>query len=143
MTLIRYRPLSDVVDRRQWSDRLARAWSGQAADEGDQGFVPAIDIQESVDEFTLFVEVPGVDPEAINIRVTGDVLTLEGEKRLPADGDVTWQHAERRFGSFTRSFQLTTPIDTQKVAADSKHGVLRISLPKADVARTRKIPINA
>ena len=142
MTLIQYRPLYDVPNRRDLSDRLTRAWSGHSNQPVEQSFVPAVDIQETPEAFTLYVELPGVEPDSIGISVTGDVLTLKGTKSSSPDAGFEWQHIERSFGSFTRSFRLASPIAAQKVAADSMHGVLRITLPKADSAQTRNIPIN-
>ena len=142
MTLIQYGPLCDVPNRRDLSDRLTRAWSGRSDPPAEPSFVPAVDIQETPEAFTLYVELPGVDPSSIDVSVTGDVLTLTGTKSSSPDAGFEWQHIERSFGSFTRSFRLASPIAAQKVAADSKQGVLRITLPKADSARTRNIQIN-
>ena len=101
-----------------------------------------IDVTDSEGELRVRAEVPGVDPEKLDIQLTGDVLTISGEKTEESEskeGARTW--SERRYGSFSRSLQLPCPVDTDSVVAEHKHGVVTVTLRKADAVRTRRIEV--
>jgi HSP20 family protein len=112
-------------------DRPAGAW------------IPAVDVYETADELVVLADLPGVHPSAIQLSVDGRVLTLRGEKPAPggpskAESD---QLRERRFGPFLRHITLPTEVNVDAVRADFRLGVLEVRLPKAEEARTRRIPI--
>jgi HSP20 family protein len=109
----------------------------------EEAWQPPVDILETADHIRFEIEVPGVEPEDINVSVTGDLLTLRGSKRHPKDiNDVQWHRNERSFGSFARSFKLLSPVDNEKVTADFHNGLLSIVLPKAESSRRREITVN-
>lgn len=98
------------------------------------------------DENNVYVEglAPGIDPEKLNISVTGDILRIEGEKQQlsPEIKQESYHRNERSAGKFLRSMTLPSDIDTEKVSADYSNGVLRITLPKAEKAKPKKISVN-
>jgi HSP20 family protein len=107
-------------------------------------FEPVLDVAESRDQWIVRTELPGVAPEDVEISVTGNVLTLKGEKKSEksADGEA-FRRTERRHGKFLRSLEFPTELDAAKVEATAKHGVLTIVLPKAEAAKPRAISIKA
>lgn len=117
--------------------------TGHAPETGGAVWQPAVDIRETNDGLEVLVEAAGIDAKDVDISVHGEVLTIKGERKVPEAVEKTHTHlAERSYGKFGRSFRLPVPVATDKVSADYKHGVLRISLPKAEPARTREIKVN-
>lgn len=106
---------------------------------------PAVDIIEQDDEFVVHADAPGFDPKDIEIDVTQDSLEIRGtskqikEERSDGDGRRSYIRSERRYGSFTRSFRLPTPIVPDKAKASYRNGVLEIHLPKAEEAKTKPV----
>lgn len=104
----------------------------------------AVDIRESADGYEVTASVPGVSPDQVEITVLGDRLRIRGERRDDAeqrDPNGRWILRERRFGAFERSVTLPSAVKADAAAADFKDGVLTITLPKADEARPRTIPV--
>lgn len=105
---------------------------------------PAMNIWVAEDDAILTAELPGIDPNDLDISITGDTLTLSGECKpdeLPEDAKIHRQ--ERGYGSFTRSFQLPFVVDASKVEADYARGILKVSLPRAEADRPKKIAVKA
>lgn len=103
---------------------------------------PPIDVAETPETVIVKADVPGVRPEEIEISVDNNVLTIKGEKReekTGGKGSVHW--VERRSGTFLRSVTLPTGVDAEHVSAESKDGVLTVTLPKRAEARARKIEV--
>jgi HSP20 family protein len=104
----------------------------------------AVDIRESADGYEVTASVPGVSPDQVEITVLGDRLRIRGERRDDAeqrDPGGRWILRERRFGAFERSVTLPSAVKADAASADFKDGVLTITLPKADEARPRSIPV--
>lgn len=117
---------------------LAREGLGMA------GWAPSVDVSETDDEITVRAEVPGVDAKDIEISLTGQVLTISGEKKETTETkDESYYRSERRFGSFKRSLQLPAGIDAEKVTAEHRNGVLMIHLKKRESAVPKRIPVKA
>jgi HSP20 family protein len=95
-------------------------------------FNPTVNVKETDNAIEVTAEVPGLKPEEIEVSLTGNILTLKGEKKEEKEETKGSYHlVERRFGSFSRSFRLPMDVDRDKVQARHKDGVLTISLPKA------------
>ena len=108
-----------------------------------QGFSPAIDLSESDVEFTVKAEFPGVEPKDLDISLTGDVLTIKGEKKEEKEEKERGVHrVERSFGSFARSFSLPCEVQENKIKAKFENGVVTIMLPKAETAKKKSIQID-
>lgn len=105
---------------------------------------PAINIWTNEDGQFISAEMPGVNPENIDIDVTGDGLSISGERK-PDDvaKDAHYHRRERSYGSFSRTIQLPFMVDTKKVEASFKNGVLLISLPRAEADKPKKITIKS
>lgn len=105
-------------------------------------WMPALDIAEKGDAVTVRAEVPGVDPEQIELTVDDDELTIRGSKdETHEEKDKNFFRSERRFGSFYRRVKLPAAVDPGKVTATSKDGVLRIDLIKNKAAQPKRIPV--
>jgi HSP20 family protein len=105
---------------------------------------PAMNVWTNEDGAVVTAELPGLDPNDIDISVVNDTLTIKG-KRNPDDcgEDVRFHRRERGCGSFSRSFQLPFQVEPGKVGATFKNGVLEIKLPRAEADKPRKITIKA
>jgi HSP20 family protein len=105
-------------------------------------FTPRVDILETDEELTLFVDLPGVRPEDADVRFENGELALHGRCGPRAHaGDFTRQEYE--VGDFYRAFAIGEDIDADRIAAELKHGVLTVHLPKREAARPRKITVRA
>ncbi len=105
---------------------------------------PAIDVAEEEDAIIVRAEVPGCKAEDIEISVHGNVLIISGEKKLSEEkNEKGYYHVESTYGSFRREVTLPTDVNQSKVDAAYKDGVLSITLPKAEKAKTIKVKIKA
>lgn len=103
---------------------------------------PAMDVDETPDAWLVSLEIPGLDPKDVQITVTGDTLVVRGEsKREEAAADSTPYHRERHFGSFERTLTLPQNVESEKVAASYKNGVLGLTLPKRSESKPRSIQV--
>jgi HSP20 family protein len=109
------------------------------ADTPGQFHAPAIDIAEKQGVYELTAELPGMSANEVEVAIADGRLTIKGEKREERKEEKEGYHlSERRFGSFQRSFTLPEGVDTTKISADFKDGVLTVSLPKAPEAQRRQ-----
>src|SRR5215467_254476 len=106
-------------------------------------WVPSVDVfQTGEHELVLKAELPDMSREDIDVSVENFVLTIKGEKKLSTEvKEDQYQHIERRYGAFSRSFSLPRTVDSSKVAADYRNGVLTIRLPLREEAKPRQIKI--
>ena len=148
MTLVRWSdPLREFA---QLQDRINRVFSdayGRGNDEGlmtSGTWVPPVDIYQNGDhEVVLKAELPDMSREDIDITVDNGALTVRGEKKLSGDvKEEQFHRIERRYGTFTRSFSLPPTVDTTKVAAEYKNGVLTVRLPLREEAKPRSIKVD-
>lgn len=137
----------DRFDMERLFDRfLSDPWSpGERGLFGRVGpWTPPVDITESEKQVVVRSEIPGVDPENLSITVSGDVLTLRGEKSDSSEQKgENFYHAERHFGSFRRDVRLPATVDSDRVNAEYENGVLTITLERKEGAAVKKIPVSA
>lgn len=150
LTTRRQRP---VVEQGPWSlhQRLSRMIDdaigayplfGREGGTLESTWLPAVDVFENDDELRIVAEVPGVRPEDVKISLENNVLSIRGEKKHVVDeGSAQVYRYERAYGTFSRSFTLPTTIDPDKINAAYESGVLTVTLPKAERARPREIPV--
>jgi HSP20 family protein len=106
------------------------------------GWMPDVDISESDESFVVTAEVPGMQREDVHVEIEGNVLTLSGEKREQREEKETERYLyERSYGSFRRSFTLPAAVQEDRVSADFRDGLLKVTLPKDGGARGRKVEI--
>ncbi|MDE3195867.1 MAG: Hsp20/alpha crystallin family protein [Acidobacteriota bacterium] len=105
-------------------------------------WAPAVDILETEDAITLKADVPQVNVKDLDIRVENNTLTLRGSRKFEKDEKVKgWHRIERSYGDFVRTFALPNTVDTEKVGADYKDGVLTVKLPKKEAAKPRQVKV--
>src|SRR5262249_49747458 len=110
------------------------------------GVLPvSVDVHETDQGYELCAALPGWKPDDINVTAHGDTITISGQHRTDQrqDEGKTYHLRERRFGSFSRSFSFPSPIETNQAQARFEHGELILTIPKAERARPRRIPISA
>jgi len=124
------RVFEDSVTRLMSEPRTSRPWS------------PAVDILETENELVVKADLPDVGLENIDVRVENQTLSIKGERRFEEDASVQGYHRiERSYGSFVRSFAVPNSVDTEKVSADYKNGVLTVKLPKKEAAKPKQIRV--
>lgn len=149
MAIVRWEPFREMVTIQDRMNRIfdeafrANRGAGSEEDYALAAWAPAVDIYEQEGNIVLKAELPGVDPKDVDVRVENNVLTLRGERKF--DNDVKkegYHRVEREYGSFGRSFTLPTVVDTEKIKAEYKDGVLRVTLPKREEAKAKQISIS-
>lgn len=109
---------------------------------GSNGWEPDTDIFETKDNFVISAEIPGLRKEDIDLTLENDILTLKGEKKRKTAGEQqNYQLNERRFGKFCRSFVIPDSIRPEEIKTSLKDGLLRISIPKPEVAKEKEIKV--
>lgn len=105
--------------------------------------LPAVNVWEDAESYSVEAELPGLKAEEVNIEVRGRELTISGERRLPTHEGGRWHRRERGVGRFAKTLTLPGDFDAQQVQASLERGVLSIRLAKLEAARTRQITVNA
>lgn len=141
------RSLNSTLDRMMSLNRvLDQAMNGSLpAESTSRVWVPALDIVEKRDAYVVVAELPGVSQNDVELSFEQNVLTIRGQKSSlldPAkDGELRVFTAERVSGAFERAIRLPEFVDSEKIAAELRDGLLTITIPKATAARPRKIEI--
>ena len=105
-------------------------------------WAPSIKVIEKENEFMVKVELPGVKEEDINISITGNILTIEGEKETESEVEKKgYYYSETSYGSFSRSIIIPSTVDASKIEANCDKGILEITLPKTPEVKPKKITL--
>ena len=145
MSLIRYNNpwnLLNNLQRNPYNNPEHSRLNADDASATTANWTPSVDISESENAFTLQADIPGVNPDDIDISMEKGVLTIKGE-RLSEDveKDENFRRVERQSGQFYRRFTLPDTADAERIEAKSAHGVLTVTIPKQEVAMSRKIEV--
>ena len=145
MNFVRWSPFRDMSILQNQMNRLFEdALHSWPTDTEASAWSPAADIYETDNDLVVHADVPGIDPKQIDIRVENNVLTIRGERRFEAKVErENFHRVERSYGTFARSFTLAAAVDSEKIQANYKNGVLSITLPKAEQAKPKRIQIAA
>lgn len=143
MAMMHYEPWSLHRDLVNEVNRLFERRTGDDSSGATAEWMPAVDIEEYADKFVLYADVPGVEPDSIEVTLENGVLTLSGSRAAPAERkDVQARREERASGRFYRRFSLPETVDSESVSAHGKHGVLEIAIPKRAASQPRKITVS-
>jgi HSP20 family protein len=144
MAIARFDPFRDLAVLQDRVNRLFGDAYGSREEGVFSNWVPAVDIFENEKkELVLKAELPDIRKEDVSVTVENNTLTLSGERKFDAEVKKEHYHRlERSFGSFTRSFSLPATVDTTKIGADFRNGVLTVRLPFRDEAKPRAINID-
>ena len=144
MTMMRYEPwnLLNQIAREldpNWQGNVRRDDESSAA---TSSWSPSVDIKEEEGRFVIYADIPGVNPQDIEVSMENSVLTIKGERKLEnREDNKAFKRVERIFGSFYRRFSLPDIADADKITASGKDGVLEVVIPKRPSAQARKIQI--
>jgi len=104
--------------------------------------VPHFDISETEKDYVISGEIPGIDVKDLNITLTDGIITIKGEKKKETEEkEENYHRIERHYGSFERSFRVPDKVKTDKLDANYKDGVLKLTLPKAEISDVKKIEV--
>jgi len=131
MAFARWDPLRDLLAIQHRLERMST---------GPQGWTPAVDLCETADTFVVTAELPGLTREQVRIEVHDGRLTLHGRRdaRVPCE---QYHQVERGHVEFSRSFALPASVDAERIAADLRHGVLTITVPKRPDLGPRRVDV--
>jgi HSP20 family protein len=136
--LAKWDPFRDLVGVEEEFDRLI----GRMASHG--AWVPALDVRETEERFEVTVDLPGLDPENVNVTFENAALTISGTRELAEEEkQETYHRIERSYGTFARSVRLPRTADASKIEATFDRGVLRVSVPKTEAAKPRTIEVRS
>jgi HSP20 family protein len=125
-------------------DRLFQGLTGAVSGEPGAGVFPLANVTEDKNNYYVRAELPGVKAEDLDISVTGENMSISGERKIPVEGEEARYHRrERNAGKFSRMLSLPGHIDTQKVEASCANGILTVVLPKAEAAKPKQISVKA
>lgn len=106
-------------------------------------WMPPVEAWESERDIHLSMDLPGVQPEDMDVQVEGDQLIIKGERQSSAgDESKNYKRQEKTYGSFYRAFSLTTPVNKDKITASYKNGVLEVTIPKAEAVQPKQIKVS-
>lgn len=146
MAIVRWEPFRDLVTSQDRFNRLFNESFSRLFGEEDgtlRNWTPAVDIFENDNNIVLKAELPGVDPKDVEVRVEDSTLYLKGERKFEKEvKEDNYHRIERSYGSFARSFALPGTIDSDKVQAEYKDGLLTLTIPKREEAKPKTIKIN-
>jgi HSP20 family protein len=141
LSRINFSPFADVDDMpamRHLQDAISRFIN----EPNIRPWTPPVDILETEDELLLKMDVPGVSLEQVDIRLENETLTIKGERKFEQPQGKGYHRIERAYGTFARSFTLPNTVDTERVKADYRAGVLTVVLPKKELAKPRSIKVD-
>jgi HSP20 family protein len=148
MSIVKWSPLKELEDMRKDMDRLFEDFFAPVARRrrwlkpGVSVVVPNIEMYDRKNEIALKAELPGVNKEDIDLTITKDSITLKGEVKKDEEvKEEDYYACERSYGSFTRTIALPVEVDSEKVKASFKNGVLEIVLPKKEESKPKEIKI--
>jgi HSP20 family protein len=147
--IVRFDPFEDLARLQREVNRLFED-SNRSGSRGSSEmtsarlWAPAVDIYEDGNEIVFRAELAGLKQEDIDIEMTGDTLTIKGERRFEdKQQKENYVRVERAYGQFQRSFTIPVPVEHDKVSASYRDGLLEIRVPKAEATRPKKVQVRA
>ena len=146
MNVVRYRHWPRQAARQEQINHLfERFFDNGAANSSAESnrWVPRVDVREEADRFVILADLPGIDPEQIEIQMDKGVLSIKGQRNSEAASETErYSRVERRQGSFHRDFALPDSADAEGIVASGRNGVLEISIPKKAESAPRRIQVS-
>jgi len=134
-------PFEELNRMRRDMERLTEGITRGYTRGSSAGVFPLMNLTEDNDAYYIRAELPGMKADEIELSVTGDSLSISGERKIANEADAKYHRRERESGKFNRILNLPGPIDVEMVDASSVDGVLTIKLPKSEAAKPRQINI--
>jgi len=146
-TIVRWDPFRDLV---RIEDELGRLfgrtfeWAEPMRPAARGSWMPSMDVYETEDEIVAKLELPGIEPEDVEVSVEDSTLTVTGRREFSSEvKEEDYHRLERRYGSFTRAITLPQTADAEKVEARFDKGVLTVAVPKVEKAKPKKIEVKS
>jgi HSP20 family protein len=145
MDLVPWRPFGgELSSLRREMDRVWDRFFGETplAKRAAEEWWPSVDMSETKDNYVVKAELPGLESKDVDVSISGDVLTIKGEKKKEEEEkDEHHHYVERYYGSFQRSFRLPSNVKSDKIDATFDKGILKVTLPKVEEAKKKKIEV--
>jgi HSP20 family protein len=137
-----WKPFRELSTLRDEIDKLWDRLFKEEMEPFRREWMPSLDVSETKNNIVLKAEAPGMDAKDIDISLARDILTIKGEKKQEKEEkDENYHRIERNYGSFSRSVRLPQEVQSDKIKANYKDGVLKITLPKSEEAKAKEIKI--
>lgn len=146
MALTKWEPMAGLGSLRR---EMERVWEdffdgGALAQRVLGSSEPAVEVSDTKDTVIVKAQVPGMTKDQIQVQVTGDLLTIQGEMREEEKKeDKNYYRREFRYGAFTRVVALPTAVQADKAEAELKDGILQVTIPKSEESKAKAVPIKA
>jgi HSP20 family protein len=150
MNIVRYRQWPQNPLQEEFRQMFERFFEGSQLDPRDTDdssvvtsqWTPRVDVKEEKDRFVLYADLPGIDPDDIEVSMDKGILTIKGERSSETSEQTDrFSRVERRYGSFHRRFALPDSADPEGIQAHGHHGVLQITIPKRPESAPRRIQV--
>jgi HSP20 family protein len=142
-TTSRFTGMFDQMER-EMQDLMEGFWGTDGGQLANVRFVPSIDLVEGENEFTVTVDLPGLKPEEVNVELKGESLWITGErKEEKEEKEKTYHRIERTYGEFRRVLPLPSAVKEGEIEAKFTDGMLKVTLPKAEEAKTKHIEVKS
>jgi HSP20 family protein len=142
MRLVPYSPFREIETMQRQMNRLFDNLVGFTEDQYNTSFIPAAEIEETEQALHLKLEVPGLEPQDLNVEVTADAVSISGERKSESRTEEQGMvRSEFRYGKFQRVIPLPTRIQNTNVQAEYKDGILRLTLPKTEEEKNKVVKV--
>ena len=144
--IVRFDPFEDLTRLQREVNRLFEdnGRPGRSAEPAStRAWAPVVDIFEDQNEIVVKAELPGIRQEDIDIELTGDTLTIKGQRKFEDTARKdNYVRIERAYGQFQRAFTIGVPVQNEAVTAGYKDGVLEVHLPKSEATKPKKVKVS-
>ena len=143
MSLIRWKPFSEIDSLQREMNSLFDSLVPTTSDRLSTGFIPAAEMEETPEAILLKLEIPGMDAKDIDIQVSAESIAISGERKSETKTEEKGMtRSEFRYGSFSRVIPLPTRVQNTSVNAEYKDGILNLTLPKAEEEKNKVVKVN-
>jgi HSP20 family protein len=147
MAIVRWEPFREILSAQDRLNKLlnqtfSQIFGSEGQELGNRAWAPAVDIYETDHNLVMKVELPGIDPKDVEVRVENQTLVISGERKAEKDlKEGNYHRVERSYGTFSRSFTLPGTVSTENVTAEYKDGLLILTPAKREEAKPKTIKI--
>lgn len=147
MAIVRWEPFRELLSTQDRFNQLfnqtfSQAFGKESQELGSRNWAPAVDIYETDHNLVIKTELPGIDPNDVEVRVENNTLFLQGERKFEKNtSEENYHRVERSYGTFSRSFTLPSSVNTENAQAEYKNGILTLTLAKREEAKPKTIKI--
>ncbi len=144
-SLTRWDPFRNLSSLQEQMNRLFDTTMPRHGDESVlTSWAPAVDIYETENELVLKADLPEINEKDLDVRIENNTLTVRGERKFDREvKEDNYLRVERAYGSFSRSFSLPNTVDSEKIKADYRNGVLTVEMPKRAESKPKQVRVNA